>query len=57
MSDNNCYAWVDVNYLKPFGEDITYKVKGPKSMVLIYKDDDLIGLVFPVRISSENKEI
>lgn len=42
------YAWVNVDYLKPFDKDITFKIKGRKSVVLIYKDEDLIGFVLPV---------
>lgn len=57
ITDNSdCSAWVNVNYLKPFDKDIKFKVKGPKSMVLIYKYDDLIGFILPVKVPDENKE-
>lgn len=55
LKSENYTVWVDTKFLKPFGKDITFKVKNEKTAVLIYKNNILIGLVCPVNY--KEKEI
>lgn len=47
------HAWLNVNYLKEFGPDCTFKVVSPKSPVYVYEWEKLVGIVLPVRVAEE----
>lgn len=43
-------AWVNVDYLKDFDTDCTFKIMDEKSPVFVYEYEELVGLILPVKI-------
>ena len=54
----NVEVFVDEKFLKPFGKNLTYKIKIKNLKypgVLIYENEILVGYVLPVRYSREKE--
>lgn len=49
--DGKGYAYIDVKYTKYFDKDAHYSVKDFKSLVHVYENDQLVGVICPVRIN------
>lgn len=48
------HAWLNVNYLKEFESDCTFKVVSPKSPVYVYEGEKIVGIVFPVVVTEDS---
>lgn len=49
IENSKTYAWVNEKYLVNF-ENATFKISSPISGVWVYEDEELVGLVMPVRV-------
>lgn len=54
IENSETYAYVNEKFLKYF-EDATFKIKHPHRPVLVYENEVLRGLVFPVKLVEEEK--
>lgn len=53
IKNENTHAWINVNYLKEFEANCTFKIVNEKSPVFIYEFEELTGIILPVFIKEE----
>lgn len=53
IKGENAHAWINVNYLKEFEVDCTFKVISSIAPVFVYEWEKLVGIILPVRIKEE----
>ncbi len=50
IANEKKHAWINVNYLKDFESDCTFKIVNKKSGVLVYENGTVVGLILPVNV-------
>lgn len=56
IANRDAHAWVNVDYLKDFDDDCTFKIYGPKNPVFIYENDKKVGLVLPFFVKEDRDD-
>lgn len=51
--DGQVCVYIDVKYTKYFSPDAEYWVAGPKDLVHVFENDELVGIICPVNIKEE----
>lgn len=51
ITDGTIDVWLDVDLLKDFGTDVSFKIIDSKTPVFVYENENLVGIVLPIRIA------
>lgn len=54
IKSENTHAWVNVDYLKEFEPECTFRVIKPNAPVFVYEYEELVAIVLPVRVAEDN---
>lgn len=53
IESEHSHAWVNEKYLKEFDPDCSFKIGKPRQPVLIYENDEVVGIVCPVNVKED----
>lgn len=52
VTDGKIEVWINTAFLKNFDKSATFKITGEKSPILVFEDDNMVGLILPVRVTN-----
>lgn len=56
IQSKNNHAWINIDYLKEFNSDCTFKIVNNISPVFIYEYEECVGLILPVKVVEDSND-
>lgn len=53
IESKNSHAWINVDFLKDFESECTFKISKPNQPVFIYESGEAVGLILPIKVKGD----
>lgn len=53
IESDNSHAWINIDFLKEFEQDCTFKIGKPNQPVFVYEQGEVVGMILPINIKED----